>query len=118
MAVTTTAARSARAEREGPGSSRPSSTGTPRSRPRAWPSTPATGSRAGAATSWWARSSSELVSRLDLDEQGRVVEGGALPGGVLGRIRDVREGPDGLVYLLTDENPGGLYRLEPVAAPG
>ena len=33
--------------------------------------------------------------------------------GAIGRIRDVREGPDGLVYLLTDESPGGLYRLEP-----
>ncbi len=33
--------------------------------------------------------------------------------GTLGRIRDVRTGPDGLVYLLTDEARGGLYRLEP-----
>jgi glucose/arabinose dehydrogenase len=29
------------------------------------------------------------------------------------RIRDVRPGPDGLVYVLTDENPGALLRLEP-----
>jgi glucose/arabinose dehydrogenase len=29
------------------------------------------------------------------------------------RIRDVRQGPDGLLYLLTDENPGALLRLEP-----
>jgi aldose sugar dehydrogenase len=29
------------------------------------------------------------------------------------RIRDVRQGPDGLMYLLTDENPGALLRLEP-----
>jgi len=28
------------------------------------------------------------------------------------RIRDVRQGPDGLVYLLTDENPGAVLRLE------
>lgn len=33
--------------------------------------------------------------------------------GALGRIRDVRQGPDGLVYLLTDSNNGGLYRLSP-----
>jgi len=32
---------------------------------------------------------------------------------VLGRIRDVRQGPDGLLYLLTDERNGALYRLEP-----
>jgi glucose/arabinose dehydrogenase len=29
------------------------------------------------------------------------------------RIRDVREGPDGLLYVLTDENPGQLLRLLP-----
>jgi glucose/arabinose dehydrogenase len=31
----------------------------------------------------------------------------------LGRIRDVREGPDGLLYLLTDSPTGELIRLEP-----
>ena len=30
-----------------------------------------------------------------------------------GRLRDVREGPDGLLYLLTDESDGALIRLEP-----
>jgi aldose sugar dehydrogenase len=29
------------------------------------------------------------------------------------RIRDVRQGPDGFLYLLTDENPGALLKLEP-----
>jgi glucose/arabinose dehydrogenase len=29
------------------------------------------------------------------------------------RIRDVRQGPDGLVYVLTDEDNGTLLRLEP-----
>jgi glucose/arabinose dehydrogenase len=29
------------------------------------------------------------------------------------RIRDVRQGPDGLLYLLTDENPGVLLKIEP-----
>lgn len=29
------------------------------------------------------------------------------------RIRDVRPGPDGLIYVLTDENPGVLLRLSP-----
>jgi glucose/arabinose dehydrogenase len=29
------------------------------------------------------------------------------------RIREVREGPDGLLYLLTDEDDGVLLRLEP-----
>jgi glucose/arabinose dehydrogenase len=29
------------------------------------------------------------------------------------RIREVREGPDGLLYLLTDEDVGALLRVEP-----
>jgi aldose sugar dehydrogenase len=29
------------------------------------------------------------------------------------RIRDVRQGPDGLIYLLTDEEQGALPRIEP-----
>jgi glucose/arabinose dehydrogenase len=35
------------------------------------------------------------------------------------RIREVRQGPDGLLYLLTDEAAGALLRLEPIdsAAP-
>jgi glucose/arabinose dehydrogenase len=30
------------------------------------------------------------------------------------RIREVREGPDGLLYLLTDDDDGALLRIEPV----
>lgn len=33
--------------------------------------------------------------------------------GTVGRIRDVRQGPDGFLYILTDESPGAVYRLEP-----
>lgn len=32
----------------------------------------------------------------------------------VGRIRDVRQGPDGKLYILTDERNGSLYRLEPL----
>jgi glucose/arabinose dehydrogenase len=32
------------------------------------------------------------------------------------RIRDVRQGPDGLLYLITDSDPGALLRIEPVAS--
>jgi aldose sugar dehydrogenase len=35
--------------------------------------------------------------------------------GAVGRIRDVREGPDGAIYVVTDEAEGGLYRIEPEA---
>ncbi len=31
----------------------------------------------------------------------------------IGRIRDVREGPNGNIYVLTDHSDGGLYRIEP-----
>ncbi len=34
--------------------------------------------------------------------------------GAVPRIRDVRSGPDGYVYLLSDERDGALLRLEPV----
>ena len=30
------------------------------------------------------------------------------------RVRDVREGPDGLLYLLTDDRDGRLIRLRPL----
>ncbi len=31
----------------------------------------------------------------------------------IGRIRDIREGPDGNLYVLNDEEQGGLFRIEP-----
>jgi glucose/arabinose dehydrogenase len=31
------------------------------------------------------------------------------------RVREVREGPDGLIYFLTDETPGGVFRIEPAS---
>jgi glucose/arabinose dehydrogenase len=31
------------------------------------------------------------------------------------RIRDVRQGPDGLLYLLTDEDAGAILRIEPAS---
>jgi glucose/arabinose dehydrogenase len=34
--------------------------------------------------------------------------------GDLGRIRDVRTAQDGSVYLITDDDPGGIFRLEPL----
>jgi len=56
--------------------------------------------------------SGQLLARLEFDGE-QVVEEERLLEGVLGRIRDVRVGPDGYLYLLTDESDGGLYRLEP-----
>ena len=52
-----------------------------------------------------------LLSRLVLDG-GRVVREERVLQEVGARVRDVRQGPDGFVYLLTDEARGRLLRLE------
>jgi glucose/arabinose dehydrogenase len=31
------------------------------------------------------------------------------------RVRDLRAGPDGFLYVVTDANPGGILRIEPSA---
>ena len=55
--------------------------------------------------------------RLELrDEQ--VVHEERMLQDALGRIRDVRQGPDGYLYLLTDESNGVIARLEPVVNKG
>src|SRR5919201_994132 len=54
----------------------------------------------------------QMLVRLELNGD-KVVKEERLLKGVLGRIRDVRNGPDGYLYLLTDENAGVLARLEP-----
>ncbi len=56
---------------------------------------------------------SQDIRRIDLDEAGRVIGQSALRIGQ--RVRDVRQGPDGLLYVLTDESNGSLIRLEPVS---
>ncbi len=54
----------------------------------------------------------QVLVRLRLDAE-KVVREERMLQGVLGRIRDVRQGPDGLLYLLTDNANGVLARLEP-----
>jgi glucose/arabinose dehydrogenase len=56
---------------------------------------------------------SQDIRRIDLNEAGQVVGQSALRIGQ--RVRDVRQGPDGLLYVLTDESNGSLIRLEPVS---
>ncbi|MGH8620769.1 MAG: PQQ-dependent sugar dehydrogenase [Burkholderiales bacterium] len=53
-----------------------------------------------------------MLVRLKLDGE-KVIGEERILKDVLGRIRDVRNGPDGLLYLLTDEPRGILARLEP-----
>jgi glucose/arabinose dehydrogenase len=56
----------------------------------------------------------QMLLRLELSEE-RVIREERLLQGQIGRIRDVRMGPDGLIYLLTDDAAGALLRLEPAA---
>jgi glucose/arabinose dehydrogenase len=55
----------------------------------------------------------QMLVRLSLDGE-RVVSEERLLKNKLGRIRDVSQGPDGFLYILTDEKDGMLVRLEPV----
>ncbi len=56
----------------------------------------------------------QMLVRLRLDGE-KVTREERLLKGRLGRIRDVRVGPDGCIYLLTDERNGVLARLEPAS---
>lgn len=53
----------------------------------------------------------ERIRRVVL-ENGVVVHEEELLHKLVGRIRDVREGPDGHIYVLSDVADGGLYRIE------
>lgn len=54
----------------------------------------------------------QLLVRLEL-KNNKVIKEERLLTGQYGRIRDVRNGPDGYLYLLTDQDEGKLLRLEP-----
>ena len=55
------------------------------------------------------------LQRVAFNERGEEMRREMLLTELRQRIRDVREGPDGFLYLLTDENPGALLRLEPAS---
>lgn len=54
---------------------------------------------------------SQDVRRIALDNAGNVVSQETIRIGQ--RVRDVQQGPDGLLYILTDRQDGQLIRLEP-----
>ncbi|MDH3734208.1 MAG: PQQ-dependent sugar dehydrogenase [Gemmatimonadota bacterium] len=59
----------------------------------------------------------EQLARLTMDGQAVVAEETLVQG--LGRIRDVRQGPDGFIYLAVDDRrgePTAVVRLEPVTS--
>jgi glucose/arabinose dehydrogenase len=53
------------------------------------------------------------LERIVFAENGGEIRRESLLGDLHQRIRDVREGPDGLLYLLTDEADGALLVIEP-----
>jgi glucose/arabinose dehydrogenase len=57
---------------------------------------------------------SAMLVRLEFDGDGKVVgEERLFVDQIKARVRDVRQGPDGNLYLLTDEGEGRLLRVEP-----
>jgi glucose/arabinose dehydrogenase len=54
------------------------------------------------------------LERVVFNEQLGELRRETLLGELHQRIRDVRQGPDGLLYVITDEDDGALLRLEPV----
>ncbi len=52
------------------------------------------------------------LRRLEMNEDNVVVQEVMLDG--MARIRDVRNGPDGYLYILTDDTDGKLLKLEPI----
>ncbi len=55
---------------------------------------------------------SERILRLVIEDQ-VVVHAEEIINGELGRIRDVRLGPDGAIYVATGEDDGAIYRITP-----
>ncbi|HZB25448.1 MAG TPA: PQQ-dependent sugar dehydrogenase, partial [Vicinamibacterales bacterium] len=56
------------------------------------------------------------VHRLGFNDKGGLLGREVLIGALRQRIRDVRQGPDGHLYLAVDANPGGILRVEPAGA--
>jgi len=53
------------------------------------------------------------VQRITFSDDGQPIQREPILGQLRQRIRDVRPGPDGLLYVLTDQNPGVLLRISP-----
>lgn len=53
-----------------------------------------------------------LIARLELNDNNAVVDEERLLKGTLQRVRDIRQGPDGYLYVL-DEAAGELLKIEP-----
>ena len=60
--------------------------------------------------------SGQNVVRVLFNERGGPIGRESLLTPLKMRMRDVRQGPDGYVYVAVDHNPGGILRIEPAAA--
>ena len=57
------------------------------------------------------------LSRIQFNRQGLETRREAMLTELRQRIRDVRQGPDGLIYATTDMPEGAVLKLEPVTEP-
>ena len=57
------------------------------------------------------------IQRLIFNDRGLLVRQQSLLRELRQRIREVKQGPDGLIYALTDAEDGALLRIEPVEPP-
>ena len=55
----------------------------------------------------------QMISRLDLQDGRMIHEERLFDGDIDFRIRDIEQGPDGMLYILTDEDNGRLVKLTP-----
>jgi glucose/arabinose dehydrogenase len=53
------------------------------------------------------------MDRVDFNGEWEELHRESILGDLHNRIRDIRQGPDGLLYILTAENDGALLRIEP-----
>jgi glucose/arabinose dehydrogenase len=57
------------------------------------------------------------LQRFRFNERGGLMGRESLMTELKQRIRDVRQGPDGCIYVAVDASPGGVLRLEPAPPP-
>jgi len=57
------------------------------------------------------------LERIDFNDKGEELHRESMLRELQQRIRDVRQGADGLLYVLTAENDGALLKIEPATAP-
>jgi len=59
----------------------------------------------------------QRLEKYSFDDKGQISRPQWMLDDLKQRIRDVRQGPDGFLYVVTDEDAGALLRIEPVPAP-